>query len=239
MRKIVLGVLVVFSVLAFSGFAQARIVAQTYPKFGFGVVLGSYSPNCQEWNDYLGKINDVWDMSLALEKGEVYGLNVAVDITPNIRVRGELTEFSTGTSDTGYDWWGDRLDVDAQLNITSFWGDGVLLLSPYQSASGLFVTPYIGGGIGYMAVDGTMSATYTDSWWSYYNWSANDSASDSTVAGRIIGGIEGRIGENFEFALEGNYTVTSGTDLKFSKFDQEFKDSLGGVGANILLNFKI
>jgi len=238
MKRLSIGFLVVFLTLVVGVSATAKIEAVVYPKFSFGGVFGSYYPNCQEWNAYLGQINDAWDMNLSLGSGSVYGLNAAVDISPNIKVRGEFNRFFTETSDYGYDWWYDRMDMDARLDINSFWAEGMLVLPQYKSASGLFLSPYVGGGIGWVSANGTMSASYTDSWWSYYDWDMDDSASDSTMGVRILGGVEGGV-NYFNFALEGSYTITSGTELRFSRFGQDFKDDLGGLGVNILLNLKI
>jgi len=254
MKKIVF--ILVFLLGLGLGSAQARVEAVTYPKFSFGVVFGTYYPDCQEWNRYLEQINSAWDMNLVLERGNVYGLSGAVDLTPNFRIRGELTNCKIETAETGersggywswwwYHSWEETLDFEAELGITSLMISGIYKLPSYVSSSNIVMTPYFGAGIGQLIATGKMFAEYQydeyiDSYWyDHDEWKLSDGDSGSSIGVQILGGIETEVSQYLTFAVEGKYVVSPETELKFDEFGQRFRVNLGGLYLQFLLNLKI
>jgi hypothetical protein len=118
----------------FSGSAQAELK--------FGGLVGWYSPNFGEINDYLDWENDFWGTDLQFEGGMAYGAALEYGITPNFRLRGEWNGFKSETSET-IEIDPGELNWEYKLNVNTY-----LLSVVYMGSPGQSVSPYMGVGVG-------------------------------------------------------------------------------------------
>ncbi|TKJ44509.1 hypothetical protein CEE35_07625 [Candidatus Aerophobetes bacterium Ae_b3b] len=108
----------------------------------FGGLVGWYSPNFGEINDYLTHRNTIWDTDWKFEEGMMYGAAVEYEITPNFKLRGEWNGFNAETSDSdGVGWMGYHAEY--KLNLNAYTLSGIYTVSPKEALS-----PYIGIGLG-------------------------------------------------------------------------------------------
>ena len=118
----------------FSGSVEAAL--------NFGGLVGWYSPNFGEVNDYLDHRNTIWDTDWKFEGGMMYGAAVEYQITPNFKLRGEWNGFNGETSDSdGVGWMG--YEAEYKLNVNAYTLSGIYTISPEKP-----VSPYIGASVG-------------------------------------------------------------------------------------------
>lgn len=118
---------------------------ETYSRktaLNLGVLVGWYSPNFGEVNDYLDDVNDDWDTDLEFEGGMMYGAAVEYEFTPNFKLRGEWNAFKAETSDR-VDYFSEWYEAEYKLNVSSYTLSGIYTISPEKPLS-----PYIGAGVG-------------------------------------------------------------------------------------------
>lgn len=217
----------------------------------FGGVLGWYAPGYGEVNDDLDDINDSWGTNLGFNSGPILGFTAAYDITPNFRLRGEMTRFGQETSDSAtltysywYYWWyiteEQTLDFATELGVTSLNLSGIYLFPTTSS-----IRPYLGAGLGTFIT--TLKAKglveYREYWDGYLvdydSYSFRDSDSDNPLGFQLIGGIEGELSENTSLVVEGRYTAVAETEMEIDDIYWEPGVDLSGFTLVGMIIFKI
>lgn len=173
-----------------------------------GLSLGYFSPTYGEVNEDLEGLNDRLGTSWELENGLAYGLNLAYDLKPNWRIRGEYFTFSSKTSDSFSGVIGG-LDVNIDYEIKASLG-ALILSGIYRFSPDKTFSPYAGVGIGSFSTElKTEAGEGSYGYWHYEDWEGNVTTSQSdkvaSIGFQFLGGVEYKIGENLSILGELRY----------------------------------
>lgn len=147
----------------------------------FGGLVGRYSPNFGELEDYPDVANDFWDADLGFEGGTMRGAAVEYEITPNFKVRGEWKGFDTQASGKdGHGWTGYKAEYELNINVYTL--SGIHTIIPEKPLS-----YYMGAGLGQFMTkfqwDETISIRGTPVWFT------TGSETEGPIGFQVLAGI--------------------------------------------------
>lgn len=216
MKRKIIG-FIVTGTLIFTLIFAARA---TGADWSIGGVAGYYSPNFGEINDFDERYEswDIYGVDLTLKAGTIFGITAAHDISPNLRLRGEINSFTAEANDIGY-WssgpYEEVSDIDFQLTMTSLVFSGIYRFSPEEPLS-----PYVGAGVGQFSTK--VKLTEERRWYEYGSledtYTTNVSQSDTPIGFQLLGGVEYSI-ENFLLAAEIKYIIAKADMAVFKTAD--------------------
>ena len=216
MKRKIIGFIVTGALIFTLSFAARATGAD----WSIGGVAGYYSPNFGEINDFDERYEsqDIYGVDLTFKAGTIFGITAAYDISPNLRLRGEINSFTAKTSGTGYWSFGPyekEEDIDFELTMTSLVFSGIYKFSPEETLS-----PYVGAGVGQFSTKVKLSGEQR--WYEYGSlentYTGSMSQSDTPIGFQLLGGVEYNI-ENFLLTAEIKYTTAKADMAVFGTAD--------------------
>lgn len=196
----------------FSGSAGAAL--------NFAGLVGWYSPNFGEINDYFDDVNDFWDTDLGFEGGMAYGAGVEYEITPNFKLRGEWAGFTIDTSDS-VSHPRPFYRGEFELTMNAYTLSGIYRMSPEE-----LLSPYIGAGLGQFKTNleweesGVLPS---------YIWITFDRETEESIGFQALMGIEF---DTEKFLLRGEARYIS-AEVEIEDFSGMYDDVVSGTKVDL------